>query len=42
MFKTPELTLCAYDAMMWRYGRLKKELNFLDVQSWHEAELSAP
>jgi hypothetical protein len=40
-FDTPELSARAYDAAAWRFDWHKRDLNFLEVQSWQEAEFLA-
>jgi hypothetical protein len=40
-YDTSELAICAYDAASWRFGRQKRDLNFLEVQSRQEAEFLA-
>jgi hypothetical protein len=41
-FNMPELAVCAYDAVVWRFGQHKRDFNFLEVQSQQEAEFLAP
>jgi hypothetical protein len=41
-FYTPELAARAYTTAAWRFGRQKRDLNFLEVQSRQEAEFLAP
>jgi hypothetical protein len=41
-YDTPELATCVYNAAMWRFRHLRRDLNFLEVESLEEAEFPAP
>ncbi|KAK1606653.1 hypothetical protein QYE76_030326 [Lolium multiflorum] len=41
-YNTPELAARAYDAAVWRFRWLRRDMNFPDVESLEEAELLAP
>jgi hypothetical protein len=42
MFRTIDEAARAYDAVMWRFGRSRRELNFPEVESAEEAQFLAP
>jgi hypothetical protein len=41
-FETPHEAARAFDAAAWRFGRLRKDINFLEIESHAETEMLAP
>jgi hypothetical protein len=37
MFRTADEAACAYDVVVWRFVRIRRELNFPEVKSAEEA-----